>query len=81
MFFLKGLPGGSDGKESACNAGDLGSGSLCWEYSLEKGMATYSRIPAFLHSLNAYYMWQTLPSTVLVCHDCTQKCYHSNDQF
>ena len=22
---IKGLPGGSDGKESACNAGDLGS--------------------------------------------------------
>ena len=28
-----GFPGGSDGKESACNAGDLG-----WEDPLEKGM-------------------------------------------
>ena len=25
MFSLKGFPGGSAGKESACNAGDLGS--------------------------------------------------------
>ena len=40
MFFLKGLPGGSDGKESVCNAGDLGSGSLGGEDPLEKGMAT-----------------------------------------
>ena len=24
-YFVTGLPGGSDGKESACNAGDLGS--------------------------------------------------------
>ena len=40
-----GFPGGSDGKESACNAGDLvsipGSGS-----PLEKGMATHSSILA-----------------------------------
>ena len=36
-----GFPGGSDGKESACNAGDLG-----WEDPLEKGMATHSRILA-----------------------------------
>ena len=25
MWVFKGFPGGSDGKESACNAGDLGS--------------------------------------------------------
>ena len=40
-----GFPGGSDGKESACNSGDLdlipGLGR-----SLEKGMATHSRILA-----------------------------------
>ena len=38
-----GFPGGSDGKESACNAGDVGSipglGRL-----LEKGMASHSSI-------------------------------------
>ena len=39
------FPGGSDGKESACNAGDLGliPGS---ERSLEKEMATHSSILA-----------------------------------
>ena len=36
-----GLPGGSDDKESACNAGDLG-----WEDPLEEGMATHSNILA-----------------------------------
>ena len=34
-----GFPGGSDGKESACNAGDLGR-----EDPLEKGMATHCSI-------------------------------------
>ena len=40
------FPGGSDSKESACNAGDLGSipGS---EDPLEKGMATHSGILAW----------------------------------
>ena len=33
--------GGSDGKESTCNAGDLGQ-----EDALEKGMATHSSILA-----------------------------------
>ena len=36
------FPDGSDGKESACNAGDLGL-----EDSLEKGMAAHSRILAW----------------------------------
>jgi len=35
-----GFPGGSDGKESAYNVGDLGS-VLGWEDPLEKGMATH----------------------------------------
>ena len=33
------FPGGSAGKESACNAGDLG-----WEDTLEKGITTHSSI-------------------------------------
>ena len=37
------LPGGSDGKESACNAGDPGSISGS-KNSLEKKMATHSCI-------------------------------------
>ena len=41
-----GFPGGSDGKESACNAGDQVR-SLGWEDPVEKGMATYSSILAW----------------------------------
>ena len=44
-LWLKGFPGGSDGKASACNAGDPGS-ILGWEDPLEKGMATHSSILA-----------------------------------
>ena len=42
----KGFTGGSDGKESACNFGDLGS-IPCWEGPLEKGMASHSGILAW----------------------------------
>ena len=41
-----GLPGGLAGKESACNAGDLGFLSG-WEDPLEKGKATLSSILAW----------------------------------
>ena len=41
-----GFPCGSAGKESACNAGDLGS-ILGWEDPLEEGMATLSSILAW----------------------------------
>ena len=46
VFFAMSFPVGSDGKESACNAGDPGSipGS---GRSLEMGMATYSNILAW----------------------------------
>ena len=44
--FLKGFPGGSDGQESACNAGDVGS-ILGGDDPLEKGMATHSSILAW----------------------------------
>ena len=42
----EGFPGGSDGKESACNAGDLvlSLGSIP---ALEEGMATHSSILAW----------------------------------
>ena len=48
-FLLKknmylGFPDGSDVKESACNAGELGS---IPGYSVEKGMATHSSILAW----------------------------------
>ena len=38
------FPGGSDGKESACNAADLGP---IWEDPLEEGMATHTSILAW----------------------------------
>ena len=41
IFVYVGFPGGSVGKESACNVGDLD-----WEDSLEKGTATLSSILA-----------------------------------
>ena len=41
-----GFPGGLGGKESACNAGDLGS-SVGWEDPLEKGMSTHPSILAW----------------------------------
>ena len=40
-----GFPGGSDSKESACNAGDM-VWSMDWEDPLEKEMATHSSILA-----------------------------------
>ena len=40
------LPGGSNGKESACNVRDLGS-IPGWEDPLEEGMATHSSILAW----------------------------------
>ena len=40
------LPCGSAGKDSACNAGDLGL-ILDWEGSLEKGKATHSSVLAW----------------------------------
>ena len=42
----RGFPGGSDHKESACNAGDQVQ-SLGREEPLEKGMATHSSILAW----------------------------------
>ena len=46
MQLIEDFPGGSDGKESSCNAGDAGDlvRSLGWEDPLEKGMATHSSI-------------------------------------
>ena len=43
----EGFPGGSDGKESACNAGDLDSVPGLGRFPWEKGMATHSCILAW----------------------------------
>ena len=44
LVYLLGFPGGSDGNESACNAGYLGF-IPGLRRSLEKGIATHSSIP------------------------------------
>ena len=41
------FPGGSDGKESACNVGEIWVRSLGQEDPLEKEMATHSNILAW----------------------------------
>ena len=46
ILMIQGFPGGSNGKESACNAGDLGSIPELGR-SLEGGMATHSSILAW----------------------------------
>ena len=45
-LFMKGFPGDSGGKESACNAGDWIQ-SLDWDEPLEKRMTTYSSLLAW----------------------------------
>ena len=84
-----GLSGGSDGKESVCNAGDLGL-ILGQEDLLEKGMATHSsvldwRIPCkeepgglqFMESLRVGHDWVTFSATarVICSHVCCFWCY------
>ena len=46
VVMVVGFPGGSDGKESACNV-ETWVQSLGWEDPLEKGMATHSSILAW----------------------------------
>ena len=54
-----GLTGNSAGKESACNAEDLGS-SAGWEDPLEKGMATHSSILAWRIPMDREVWWATV---------------------
>ena len=64
-----GFLGGSDGKESACNAGDLGLISG-WEDPLEEGMAIHSSILCLVKSLSLIVGTFTIRSSsvcVLCC--------------
>ena len=47
IIYPLGFPGGSDSKESACNAGEMWLQSLGWEDPLEKGIATHFIVPAW----------------------------------
>ena len=56
---ILGFSGGSDGKESACSAGDLGS-IPGWEEPLEKDMATHSSILAWRIPMDRRALWATI---------------------
>ena len=56
---IMGFPGGSDGRESACNEGDLGS-VPAWEDLLEEGMATHSSILAWRLRMDRGAWWATV---------------------
>jgi len=53
---LTAFSGGSDSKQSACNAGDLGS-VPGWEGPLEEGMATHSSILAWRIPMDRGAWW------------------------
>ena len=55
---LLGFPVGSDGKESACNAGDSGLTQVCGEDPLEREMATYFSIPLWRRILEKFSLWR-----------------------
>ena len=74
---MLGFPGGSDSKQSACKAGDLGS-VLGWEDTLGEGVAIHSSIIAWevswteepgglqsIASQRVRYDWVTNTSTFL----------------
>ena len=54
-----GFPGGSEGKESACNVGDLGL-ILGQEDPLEKGMVTHSSFLAWKNPIDRGAWWATV---------------------
>ena len=54
-----GFPGNSAGKESACNARDLGS-SLGWEDPLKEGRATHSSVLTWRISMDRGAWWATV---------------------
>ena len=56
---LWGFPGGSDSKESICNAGDLGS-ILGWKDPLEEGMVIYSSMLAWRIPMDRGAWWGTV---------------------
>jgi len=82
-----GFPGGSDGKESACNAGYLGSITGLGD-PLEKGMATHYSIlarripwtvePGRLQSMRPQRVGATEQHTYTRIHTHTHICTHIN---
>ena len=66
------FPYSSAGKESACNAGDLGS-ILGWEDSLEEGMTTQSSILARRMPMDRGAWQTTIHGVARVGHDLASK--------
>ena len=62
------FPGVSDGKESACNVGDLAS-TLGWEDPLEEEMATQSSILAWRIPMDRRAWQATVMGSQRVGHD------------
>ena len=56
IMLLVGIPGDSEDKESACNAGDLRR-TLGWEDLLEKEMATHTSILAWRIPMDRGVWW------------------------
>ena len=71
---VSGCPGGSDGKESACSAKDLGS-IPGWEDPLEKETATHSNLLAWKSPWEepGYHPWGCKESDMT-----EQRCFHVN---
>ena len=83
-------PGDSDGKEFACNAGDLGS-TVGWEDPLEDGVAAHSSILAWrisvdrgawratVHGVAESNMTERLSIAHTFSHysECTRRYYHT----
>ena len=67
IMLLVGIPGDSEDKESACNAGDL-SQSLSWEDLLEKEMANHPSILAWRTPMDRG-AWQVPMGSQRVRHD------------
>ena len=63
-----GFPGGSDGKQSACNVGDVGL-IPGWEDPLEQGMAAQSSILAWRIHMDRGAWLATVHGVTRVRHD------------
>ena len=58
-IYIYDFPGGSEGKESSCNAGDRGS-ILGWEDPLQNGIATHSSILDWRIPMDRGAWWATI---------------------
>ena len=67
-IFLRGFPGGSDSKESVCNAGDLGS-TPGLERSPREGNGSSLRYSCLENPMDRGAWWATVYGVAKVGHD------------